>query len=411
MARIFTGLDVGSGSVRVVVAQIQGDDKPQILGTGIAPSQGVRRGVVVSIDDAAQCVQEALTAARAVSGLSFNSVFVGVNGGHIQAQESRGVVAVARADKEITESDMGRAVRAAEMINVPQNREIIEVIARTFNIDDERGIKNPVGMNGIRLEVNALLILASTPFIKNLTKAVEKAKLDVRELVAGPLAVAEAVLTKRQKELGVVVVDIGADTSSIAVYEEGEIAHTKIIPIGSAHITNDIAIGLRTDIDTAEKVKIRFGSCLPDSIRRTETIDLSELGIGEHVHVRRQEVAEIILYRMREVLDTVNKELDKIHRKGFLPAGAVLVGGGAKIPGLVDFAKQELMLPVKIGYPSDLRGLVDQVADPAFAKAVGLLYMGIQAHQGGMGGAREVGGELVGSISKRFSSFLRKLMP
>lgn len=406
MSRIYTGLDVGSHNVRAVVAQLQADDKPQVLGTGLSPAQGMRRGVVVDLNDVALAIQEAIKAAQAVSGLSIRAVSAGVNGVHIQVQESRGVVAVSRADKEIGQSDMDRAIKAAETITIPQNKEIIEVIARTFNIDNEGGIKDPIGMNGIRLEVNALLITASSPFIKNLTKAIEKAKLDVRELVAGPMASAEAVLSKRQKELGVVVIDIGAETSSMAVYEEGEVAHVRIFPVGSAHITNDIAIGLRTDLDTAEKVKVRFGSCLPEAIRKTEIIDLSEVGVGEQIHVRRQEVAEIIVCRMREVIDLVNRELEKINRKGFLPAGAILVGGGAKIPGLVELAKNELMLPVKIGYPGDLQGLVDQVADPAFAKAVGLIRL-IESGKEGY----EARGSASSGVKKKVISFFRNLLP
>lgn len=408
MARIFTGLDVGSANVRVVVAQLPPNERPQILGTGIAPAQGMRRGVVVDIDDAALSIREATRAAAAVSGLSINTVLTGVNGGHVKAEESRGVVAVARADKEISQSDVQRAVQAAETVNLPQNREIIEVIARTFNIDDERGIKNPVGMSGIRLEVNAILVVASTPFIRNLTKAIEKAKLDISNLSPGAIAAAEAVLTKRQKELGVMALDIGAETTNLAVYEEGEVAHLQVLPVGSAHITNDIAIGLRTDLDTAEKIKIRFGSCLPEAIRKTDTIDLSEVGVGEAVHVRRQAIAEIINARMREVLDLANRELDKIHRRGFLPAGAILVGGGAKIPGLVELAKDVLMLPARLGYPGDLRGLVDQVADPAFAKATGLILAAIK--EPAFGGFEE-GGHVLSVFKRRLGSILRNLTP
>jgi len=408
MPRIFTALDIGSSTVRVLVAQINAGERPQILGTGVAQTQGMRRGVVADIEDVAKSIEAAVRAAQAISGITVTSVFVGVNGVHLQAQESRGVIAVARADKEITEADVTRAVHAAEMVNLPPNREIIEVIARTFNIDDERGIKNPVGMNGIRLEVNGLLIVGSTPFLRNLTKAIEKAKLDIRDLIPGPMAAAEPVLTKRQKELGVMALDIGAETTGLAVFEEGEITQVQILPIGSAHITNDLAIGLRTDLDTAEKIKIRYGTCLPDAVRKNETIDLSELGMGEAIHVRRQEVAEIIGCRMKEILELANQELEKINRKGFLPAGAVLVGGGAKMPGLVELGRQVLMLPVKVGYPSELQGLVDQVADPGFAKVVGLItYPSVSGKESAQGGGENIGfGKMKRKVAKLFKSML-----
>lgn len=410
MARILAGLDIGSSTVRVIVAQSTGSGHPQILGTGVAPTFGMRRGVVTDIDDVARSIEAALRAAQAIAGININAVTAGINGVHIKAQESKGVIAVGRADKEISEADVGRAIQASEMINLPPNREIIEVIARTFNIDDERGIKNPVGMNGIRLEVNSLLILGSTPFLRNLNKAVEKAKLDLSDRLAGPIAVADPVVTKRQKELGVMVVDIGSETTSIAVFEEGEVSHIQILPIGSGHITNDIAIGLRTDIDTAEKIKIRYGSCLPDAIRKTETIDLSDLGVGEHIHVRRQEIAEIIHCRVNEILDLVNGELEKINRKGFLPAGAVMVGGGSKIPGLVELCKQVFMLPVKIGYPTELSGLVDQVADPAFTKVVGLITYPLTV--GRDSGDRSIAsGTGFHKFKRKLSRFFKNVLP
>lgn len=402
---IVAGLDIGSTKSRAVVASIKPGEDLQILGPGEVESCGMRRGVVVDIGDVASIIRDTAAEARAVSGISFKKVLVGVNGAHVASQNSRGVVAVSRADREITEADVDRVVRAAEAVTTAQNREILQVIARSFNIDQEEGIKNPVGMNGVRLEVNALILTAATAFLKNLTKAVEKGGLEVEELVPGPLASAEAVIDKKQKELGVLILDFGGQTTSMAVYEEGEIAFIKVLPVGSAHITSDLAIGLRTDIDTAEKVKIQYGSCLPAEIRKTEIIDLGELGLEERIKVRRQEVAEIIEARIKEIFDLVNSELSKIDRKGLLPAGVILVGGGAKIPGLVELAKDVLMLPAQIGYPSGLKGLVDKVSDPSFAKVVGLLIWATMQEEVLAGGGK--GQEWLEKIGR----FFRNLLP
>ncbi|OHB21152.1 MAG: cell division protein FtsA [Parcubacteria group bacterium RIFCSPHIGHO2_01_FULL_47_10b] len=362
----------------MVIAHKAPDELPQILGVGNFPSAGMRKGVVVDIEDVAISLREAAREAWAISGHEIRSCFIGVNGPQLKCQESRGVVAVSRADREIAEADVDRSLKAAEAVSVSPNREILSVLARGFTIDHEEGIKNPVGMNGVRLEVDTLVLTASSPYLKNLTKAVERADLHVADLIPGPLAAAEAVLQKRQKELGVVLLDIGAETTSIAIYEEGEVATLVVLPIGSGHITNDLAIGLRTDIDTAEKVKIRYGSCLPGDIRKTEIINLADLGLEEAVKVRRSEVSEIIEARMKEIFDLVNAEIQKVNKKSFLPAGAVIVGGGAKIPGIVDLAKEQLALPVQVGYPNNVKGLIDQVTDPACAKAVGLLLWGLE---------------------------------
>jgi cell division protein FtsA len=386
MNYLITGLDVGSYKVRAVMAAFRpaprnGDKDPlswlQIIGTGSSEGNGVRRGIVVDIGDVAQAIRQAINQAQHIGGFSSKQVIAGINGAHLESKPSQGVVAVARADREITKSDVERAVRAAEAISTSQNREIIQVIARSFNIDSEKGIQNPVGMSGVRLEVNGLVITVASPFLKNLVKSVERAGLEVDELAPGPLAAAEAVLNKKQKELGVMVLDLGAETTSLAVYEEGEVVHLKVIPAGSNLITSDIAIGIRTDLDTAESVKIKYGSALPESIRKTETVDLSELGLDEKIRVRRQEIANIIEARLKEFFALVNQELGLVGRRGFLPAGVVLVGGGAKLPGVLELAKNELELPVQIGFPRELKGLIDRVTDPAYVKAVGLVIWGL----------------------------------
>jgi cell division protein FtsA len=386
--QIIVGLDVGTCNIRTVVAKHRADQsKPQIIGIGQATSFGLRRGLVVDIEETVKNIKHSIDEAKRTAGLPIDRVYVSIGGDHITSRVSKGVVAVSRADGQVSEEDVGRAINAASAISVPQNREILHVIPRSFAIDDQLGIKDPVGMNGVRLEVDALIIEGSTPFIKNLTKCISEANLEIEGLVLAPLAASRAVLSKRQKELGVLALDLGGGTAGLTVFEEGDIIHSYILPIGSSHITNDIAIGLRTSIDLAEKVKLEYGSALASEINKKENIDLSKLGLEEEGVVSRSQIAEIIEARVCEILDLVNKELKKIDRQGLLPAGVVLFGGGAKIPGLVDLTKETLKLPAQIGFPIELTGVVDKVDDPAFATAVGLVLWGVdvQSKAGGRG--------------------------
>lgn len=370
--KIIVGLDVGTCNVRAVVAQARDEFKPQILGVGKALSGGLRKGVVVDLEEVVKNVHEALQLAERISGLQIEEVFVGLGGSHISCRPSRGVIAVSRADGEISEEDKTRAISAASAISLTPNREILHVLPRRFTVDGQDAIKDPVGMSGVRLEVDALIIEGATPYIKNLIKCVREADVEEEGLLLSCLADSQAVLTKRQKELGVLLLDLGGGTTGLAVYEEGDILHCQILPVGGMHITNDIAIGLRTSIDTAEKIKLEYGSALPENVGKKEIVDLSHLGETDG-QVSRLQVVEIIEARVSEILDLVNKELKKIDRAGLLPAGVVLVGGGAKLPGLVELAKEKLKLPVQIGSPRGLEGIIDQIDDPEFATACGLI--------------------------------------
>ncbi len=371
--QIVVGLDIGSCYIRTVVAKIKPDStRPQVVGVSQVPSFGLRRGVVVDIDEVSKCISQAVQEVERSSGIPIERVSVSVSGNHIEAKPSKGVVAVSRADGEVSKEDVERAISAASAISVSPNREIFHVLPRGFMVDNQNSIKDPAGMNGVRLEVDALIVEGSKPFIKNLYKCISEAGLEVENMILSPLAAGRASLNKRQKELGVLVIDLGGGTAGISVYEEGNIIHSHILPIGCSHITNDIAIGLRSGIDLAERVKLEYGSAVLASINRKDVIDLAKLNMEEKGSVQRSLIVEIMEARLSEILDLTNKELKKIDRQGLLPAGVVLVGGGAKVPGLVDLAKEKLRLPVQIGFPTNLDSVAEEVEDPCFASAVGL---------------------------------------
>lgn len=372
---IVVGLDVGTCSIRTVVAKLKTDgSKPQLIGVGQAPSCGLRKGIVVDIDEVIKGIGQSVQEAERMSGIPIERAYVSISGNHINTRNSKGVVAISRADGEVSKEDVLRAITAASSISLPQNREIIHVIPRSFSVDGQVNIKEPVGMNGVRLEVDALIIEGATPFIKNLTKCVTEAGLEIEGLVLAPLAASRSALSKRQKELGVLALDLGGGTASLTIFEEGDIVHSCVLPIGSSHITNDIAIGLRSNIDLAEKIKLEYGAAISSEIDKKDLVDLSKLSMGgEKGIIPRVDVVNIIEARISEILELVNKELKKVDRQGLLPAGVVLLGGGAKVPGLVDLTKEELKLPVQVGFPLDLDGPMDDVDDPSFATAIGLI--------------------------------------
>lgn len=376
---IIVGIDVGSSNVRTVIVQsFPEEELPRVIGVGVSESSGLRKGVIVDLEEAVKSVNESVEKAEMSAGVAVEEAIVSIGGNHIISQSSKGVVAVGRADGEVEENDITRVINAAQAISIPQNKEIIHIIPREYSLDDQKNIKDPLGMNGVRLEVDALIIEGSSSFMKNLSKCIEQAGIKVNDFVLAPLASSKATLSKRQKELGVVLVDIGGGTTSMAVFEESDLIHTSVLPIGGSHITNDVAIGLRTSIDVAEKVKVEFGNAIPRDIGKKEDINLAEIDSNEEGIVSRYHVSEIIEARLEEIFFMVNKELKAIGREKLLPAGVVLTGGIAKLPGVVDLAKNILGLPAQTGFPSPLGGLVDKVDDPSFATAVGLVQWGLE---------------------------------
>lgn len=408
---IVIGLDLGTSQIRTIVAQIQGDEsRPLVLGVGVAPSAGINNGVVVDIEETISAINKSKEEAERIAGVPVEHAFVSINGKHIVSQFSKGVVAVSRADGEISEEDVNRVVNAAQAISVPTNKEIINVIPCNYTIDGQEQIKYPVGMNGVRLEVNALLIQGAAPFIKNLEKCVQqRCGIDIDDLIFAPMAATKAVVSRRQKELGVVVVDLGKETTGISVYEDGNILGAKVIPIGSGHITNDIAIGLRTSIDVAERIKLEYGNAVAADVPKMEEIDLSELDSNEEGVFKRQYIAEIIEARAEEIYAMVDDELKKLDKSGMLPAGVVITGGGAKLPGMVNLAKKILRLPAQIGYPMEMNGVVDKIDDPEFATSVGLLLW--EADDNGVFAAEKSVGLDFGGISKKIGGIFKSILP
>jgi cell division protein FtsA len=379
---LYTGIDIGSSAVRVVMGQ-HIDGRMRIISASDAPTEGVSKGVVTSIEDVVSSVSAAVEHAERIGGVQIEKALISVNGGQIIAQKARGVVAVAKADREITQDDVSRALESAQSMSNQPNHEVLHVLPKSFAVDNQTGIKDPVGMTGLRLEVEAQIILAPQNQISHLTKAVYRTGVDIDDMVLGPLAAAEAVLTKRQRDLGVALVVIGSVTTSLAVIEEGELLHISVLPVGSSHITNDIAIGLRTSIDIAEELKQRVGSAAPEQISAEEELDLKEFGQAESEVVNLRYVAEIIQARVDEICRIVDKKLKSIDRSGSLPAGVVLTGGGARLQGLVEVGKDVFRLPTSIGIPK-IETMIDRVQDPAFSTAVGLVLWGVgveRSHQ------------------------------
>src|SRR3989338_614680 len=373
--QFMSGLDVGSYSIRFAVAQ-KTEAGIKLIGAAEAPSVGVHHGIVNSIEECVSSISSALERAERMVGAPIEHVWVAMSGAHVSAQESKGVVAVARSDGEISREDVERALEAARTVATPLNHEILHVMPQGFSVDGQTGIKDPVGMTGVRLEVDTKIVQGLTQHIKNLTKAVYRTGLDIDNIVLSSLATAEAVLTPRQKELGVAVIDVGSSTISMAVYEEGDLIHIVTLPLGSERITSDIAIGLRIDIDLAEKIKLACGRALAQAVPKKEEIDVAELGAPTRALISCRYVAEIIEARVEEMFKHVDKELKKIGKSGMLPCGVVLTGGGSKLPELTEAAKKFLKLPSALGCAIDVESITDKVNDLSFATSIGLALWG-----------------------------------
>ncbi len=408
-APTYVGLDIGTSVVRCVVGTRDPADPSviSVIGHGMAVNQGVRKGVVMHIDDAAEAIIQAVTEAERISGVQIHQATVNVNGGHVTGLNSRGVIAISSPDHEITVDDRERVEEAATIVKLPPNREIVQVFAKNYRLDGQDNLKDPVGMHGVRLEVDCHIVTAASPNMRNLDLSLEKAQVQPRHHTVSALAAAEAVLDRKQKEAGTCVLDIGAGTTNLSIIEDGEIQHVAVIPMGGMHITNDLAIGLKTDLEVAEAVKVkhaRLGEELDKPLR--VTVD------DQHHNFSGGMVNMIVEARVEELLEFVEKELQRAHRSRKLPGGVVLVGGTADLPGLAEFTRDKLQLPARIGKVRGLAGLVDTVDKPVFATAAGLMLLDILLTPYATEQASGHGGGLAaGNISGAFGKLLGKLKP
>lgn len=379
-SKIIAGIELGSSKTVTVVAQITSDDayneSVNIIGVSVSPSKGVKKGQIVNIEESVESAISSIEGAERMAGHNIDSAFVSLGGAHITSQNSHGVVAVSGASGEIITSDVDRVIEAASAISLPTSREIVHVLPREFIVDGESGVKDPIGMSGVRLEVETHVVTASNAAIKNLSKALSESGVHIDDMVFTGLAASYSVLTETEKELGCVLIDIGAGTTSVVAYVDGSLAYSGVIPVGAKNVTNDIAIGLRVSLETAEKIKL-FLSNQKNNKEQKDELDLSSLGITEVSKVSRKTLVEgIIRPRLNEIFTMVRLELEKIRIINRIPSGAVVTGGGAKTIGITDSAKRMLSVPVRIGLPTGVSGLIDDVIDPAFSVPIGLLLYG-----------------------------------
>lgn len=405
--RVLASLDIGSSKIRTVVAVSDGSSEqvsPNVIGVGLSPSLGIRKGQVIDVEELIHNIIASLEDAERMAGLPISHVFVGVSGSHIESFDSRGVIAVS--NSEILVDDVARVLDAAQAVSIPPNRRILHIEPKTYSVDEQRGIKNPVGMTGIRLEVEAHIVTGQVQHVKNLEKCISQAGVDIDAFVPATIASAEAVLTKRQRELGVALIDIGAGSTGLSVFEEGMILSSTSLPIGGESVSNDIAIGLRTSVETAERIKVDFGSVLPQEISERDMIDLSSISRIDTQTVSRRYMAEIMQARYYEIFSMVHQELERIGRSGMLPAGVLLTGAASKAPGVLDLARDTLGLPVQMGFPVEVGGVIEKVDDPSYATALGALVWGAREGEMSSGGSFQMG-----RTARQVGQWFKSLLP
>ncbi|MCP4631449.1 MAG: cell division protein FtsA [candidate division Zixibacteria bacterium] len=398
---IIAGLDIGSSKVRVVVAEAGEDLK--IIGIGSAPSDGIRRGVVVNLEKTVESISTALREAELMAGVDINAVYTSIGGDHIRGINSRGVIAVSRSSGEITRADISRAVDAARAVAIPLDREIIHTLPQEFTVDDQPGIKDPTGMSGIRLEVEVHIVTAAATSAQNIYRSIKKAGLDTADLVLTPLASAEAVLTEDEKELGVLLIDFGGGTTDLAIYYDGSIRHTAVIGLGGKSVTSDIAIGLRTPLENAETIKRQYGCALSTLVDAEEKVIVPGVGSRPPKEVSRAVLTAIIEPRVEEIFSLALRELRKTQFSETLATGVVITGGGALMHGVIELCEQVFDMPVKIGAPLGFSGLSDIADDPANATGLGLITYGMKEDFCSMAGVEDsIISRMFGSVTKIF---------
>ncbi len=399
------GLDIGTTKISCVIGE-KTDEGVNIIGVGNAPSLGLKRGIIINIEKTVQAIKQAVKEAEKIAGFEVDAVYAGISGDHIHSITSKGVVAISNSAKEITNDDVERAIENAKAMALPASKRILHVIPQEFKVDNLGEIPDPVGMNGVRLEVNVYIITAALSAIENVAKSVERAGMELLDVVLEPLACSYSVLKEDERQLGVSLIDLGGGTSDIAMFWEDKIHYSRVVPIGGQHITNDIAFGLRTPVEKAEEIKIKHGSLLVHQIKPDETVDVPGVG-GRHAKkVARSFLVDIMGPRAIEILQMVRKEMEKSDLMDLMKVGAVITGGTALIPGLPELAEEILDMPVKIAKPGGITGgLVESVNSPVYATAVGLIMYAIEND-----GEEMVRGTSMGSLSEKIKNWLKNIM-
>jgi cell division protein FtsA len=370
---LVVGLDIGTTKICAIIGNLT-EDGLDIVGIGTSPSKGLRKGVVINIESTVDAIQKAIRDAELMAGCEIRTVFAGIAGGHIKGFNSQGVIAIK--NREVTNEDVRRVIDAAKAIAIPMDREVIHILPQEFIIDDQDGIKEPLGMSGVRLEAKVHIVTGAVASAQNIVKSCQRAGCDVADIVLEQLASAEAVLSSDEKELGVAMIDIGGGTTDIAIFIDGAIKHTAVLSLGGNHLTNDIAVGLRTPMSEAEKIKQRYGCCLTSMVGKEETIEVPSVGGREPRILSRQLLAEILEPRVEEIFTLVNREIIRSGFEDLIASGMVITGGTCILPGMPELAEQVFNLPVRRGVPRDIGGLTDVVNSPIYATGVGLVRYG-----------------------------------
>jgi cell division protein FtsA len=404
----FVGLDIGTTKIACIISELDNSGELKIVGVGVSHSDGLRKGVVVNIDKTVRSIQKAVEEAELMAGVDVDSVWVGIAGDHIRAINSKGVVAISRDDNEIAQLDVTRAIDAAKAVSIPMDREILHVIPQEFIVDDQKGIKDPIGMSGVRLETAVHIITGAVTSAQNIYKSVDKAGLKINDLVLEPLASCKSVLESDEKELGVALIDIGGGTTDIAIYFDDSIRHTAVVGLGGQNVTSDIAIGIRTPIDRAEEIKRQYGCAYSPLVNADEFISVPGVGGREQREVSRAVLASIIEPRMEEILSLALREIKRTEYADMLGAGVVLTGGGSLMEGIAELAEKVFEMPVKLGTPHGFGGLKEAARSPIHATGIGLCMFGMEQARKNGPQKRTVGTDNFKQVFDRMKSWVKE---
>ena len=403
MEGVIFAIDIGTTKVCALVGQLR-QDQVQIIGLGQEQASGMRKGMIVDVAQATIPIAQAVEGAEQTSGYDLSRAFVSMAGEHISSTNSRGAVAIARNGNGVSHEDIERALDAAQAISIPHNREIVHLVPRAYKLDDQEDVRSPIGLHGYRLEVEAHIVTAATPALMNLSRTTDNVGIEVEEFVLNSLASGEAVLEPTEREMGVIVADIGGGTTDVALYMQGTVWHTRVLPVGGFHVTNDIAIGLRVPYEVAEDVKIKYGDCRPEEIDPDVVFTVEPFG-GEKIQVGRQDLAYVIEARIEEIFNMILQDIKRSGYEGLLPAGIVLTGGASQLRGISQVAQRVLGVPARVAKPKNLVGLVDSLNSPAFSTSVGLLNWAVSGQNMYRPRPRH------GDIGRKLTRFFKELLP